>query len=688
MSRDPGRAERRTALAGARSAVLSVHESLGGDADGAVSLGALRVTVRLMELATLRPAAAIRSWADFGAASRDLESFLVRPDEITLSLRAASPDDDAFRRACGRVLEAAADLARSHPDDPIGTMYESVLQLVRSRRRGSRPTRRSQAGAFYTPDALVEHVIRSALDPLGGSPRVCDPAAGSGRFLVSAARHLRTGSRPIADVIASSVFGVDIDPIAVEIMRFRLWQEAGFARDVLPMLLTNCRVGDSLVGPPPAFEGDQAAADAWCAPAAGPCLHWPIAFNAAFDDDDPGFDAVVGNPPFLGQLSAGTAFHRAAAEVIRRWSDGLLRGYADAAAAFLLRSLQLVRRGGRVALVQPQSLLASRDAAGVREWIGSNADLESIWIATGRVFDETDVLVCVPTVARRTPTSRRVRLTSGLPPEAGDPSGGVALAGPGTWSELAAEVRGIPQVAKPAGRPISSIASATADFRDQYYGLRGMLIDRTDADDAAFPPLVTVGLLDPARCRWGESPARVHKQAWVAPRINRELLERETDLGAWLDARLVPKILVATQTRVIEAFVDEAGTLAPSTPMLSITPADASDLWRIAAAVNSPVCSAIALRRFTGAALTGDTIKLAARQILDLPLPTDDAAWDRAAEAFRLAQHAESDAERRKRLCESATESLEAYRVPTDHRSTLLGWWLDRLPSRPADRLG
>ena len=79
------------------------------------------------------------------------------------------------------------------------------------------------------------------------------------------------------------------------------------------------------------------------------------------------FDVVVGNPPFLNQLSTLTSRGGRS-----RFGGG---PYADAAAEFLALAIGLARPGGRVGLVLPQSLLATRDAAAIRAAVDDAAAL-------------------------------------------------------------------------------------------------------------------------------------------------------------------------------------------------------------------------------------------------------------------------------------------------------------------------
>ena len=203
-----------------------------------------------------------------------------------------------------RVNYAALDV------EELGSVYESLLDNhpVIEEERGTRRfgfaagTERKSTGSYYTPHELVAELIRSALEPVLAerlreartqqeqerailSLRVLDPACGSGHFLLAAARRLglelarvRTGEEepsPEArrdatrEVIAHCIYGVDRNPLAVELCRVALWIEACAPDRPLTFLDHHIRCGDSLVGvfnlevlregvPDEAFQRDRA----------------------------------------------------------------------------------------------------------------------------------------------------------------------------------------------------------------------------------------------------------------------------------------------------------------------------------------------------------------------------------------------------------------------------------------------
>ena len=171
---------------------------------------------------------------------------------------------------------------------------------------------------------------------------------------------------------------------------------------------------------------------------------------------------------------------------------------------------------------------------------------------------------------------------------------------------------------------------------------------------------------------WGQREFKFAKQGYSRPVIDVESLSaQDPSLGEWVNARRHPKLLIATQTRVVEVWVDERGHAIPATPVLSIEPesADPQVLWMLAAALTAPVIRAHFLASKFGTAMSLNAMKLAARDVLAVPLPSVKAAW---VEASALISEDAPD------LKEFAELMGIAYGVED---ASLVSWWLDRLPN-------
>ena len=102
----------------------------------------------------------------------------------------------------------------------------------------------------------------------------------------------------------------------------------------------------------------------------------------------------------------------------------------------------------------------------------------------------------------------------------------------------------------------------------------------------------------------------------------------------WVRRTARPKLVVASQTRVVEVVVDDAGAWVPGVPLVVVL-APSPRLWPLAAALASPAITAWVLHRTAGTALTPQALKVTATLLRDAPLPTDEEAWARGTAAFR-----------------------------------------------------
>lgn len=498
------------------------------------------------------------------------------------------------------------------------------------------PDARRSGGVHYTPARVADRLAAEVVEPALPPTSVCDPAVGGGAFLLAVARRL-LGAGVAAGPVMERLAGVDVEPLAV-----------AATESALSLLAAEHGVR--------AVPSGLAVADA---------LRLPV--ERFPERPESGYDLVIGNPPFGGQLKGET--RRASAEqAAMKARFGTAAGaYTDRSSLFLLLALELVRDGGRVQLILPRSALVARDAGLSRERLLHDASLDSVWVDEEKSFDAA-VRVCALT-ATRGGTSRTTSVSAG----ANRPAVRVAApredeAGSG-WGALLAALAGVPAV-ELAGPTLGSVASATAGFRQQYYGLVPYVRERTEGDGM---PLVTSGLIQPAELMWGKASCRFARRRWTAPVVDHDALRADDpQLGEWLEARRRPKLLVASQTRIIEAVADPVGHLVPSVPVVSVEPADPRDLWRVAAALLSPVVSAWMLHHRAGSGLSGDTVRVSARSVTDLPLPTDPQRWDEAAELVEQWHRDPADPEVRRRY---ATAAAEAYELPEPEVTDLCSWW-------------
>jgi hypothetical protein len=212
----------------------------------------------------------------------------LRNDKLLSAIWRLSTFEDSDGRRGRRGPRRRVNFAGLDVEE-FGSVYEALLdhhpqvtiEGERSRFELVAGTERKSTGSYYTPPELVRELIKSALEPVVAdrlskvgtredeerallSLKVCDPASGSGHFVLAAARRIgrelarvRSGEaepnpedyrRAVRDVIRRCVYAVDKNPLAVDLCKVALWIEGHASGLPLSFLDNHVKCGDSLVG--------------------------------------------------------------------------------------------------------------------------------------------------------------------------------------------------------------------------------------------------------------------------------------------------------------------------------------------------------------------------------------------------------------------------------------------------------
>ena len=264
--------------------------------------------------------------------------------------------------------------------DPIGDAYEVFA--------GSES--RARSGQFFTPRNAMDLLVEAICPNLG--ERVIDPACGAGGFLASAARHLlRQGMSPKQVAEAAEGFvGIEKDDYLARLAR-------------LHVSLLTC-------GHPTVVCGDSLALRN-----NGTKLETLIPVSE--------YDVVLTNPPFGVKIVAATADVLTQFELARKWKChadtrewrpvGELRQSAPPQVLFVERCLSMLRDGGRLGMVVPESVLSNKSYRHVVEYVKSRADIEavigmpeSLFKTSGKGGTHTKTCLLIATKGRGNGTGR------------------------------------------------------------------------------------------------------------------------------------------------------------------------------------------------------------------------------------------------------------------------------------------
>ena len=246
--------------------------------------------------------------------------------------------------------------------DVLGNIYEQYLGNIlkstpkRAKLEASK-THRKEQGIYYTPSYIVDYIVKNTVGEYirTHSPeeirkvRILDPACGSGSFLIRAYKELENYWKANSDfsqltldseefyskkveILKNNIFGVDLDPKAVEIAQLNLLLQISERKQRLPVLQNNIKVGNSLIDDP--TVSDRA-------------FKWEEEFPEIMKEG--GFDIVIGNPPYF-KIFEG--------DPINKTDDynEIKSGMMNASAIFINRSLKLVMKEGRIGMIVPKML--------------------------------------------------------------------------------------------------------------------------------------------------------------------------------------------------------------------------------------------------------------------------------------------------------------------------------------------
>lgn len=264
----------------------------------------------------------------------------------------------------GRFLTGSDELLPAAADEPL-----DYLHLVPEEARKA-------LGQHVTPKPIVRYILQAAGYRENGAllgTRLCDPACGSGAFLVEAVqiclRALEQAGVPPDEQYARAceqVTGIDVDPLACLFARFNL------ASLLAPVLLAWLEANPRRLPPTlPIHHGDTLAELA--AELGGEGL---LRERGSRSPVRGAFDFVVGNPPYrkLTDLSASV-----------RWAfQDSIYGHPNAYGVFLHAGVEMLRPEGRLGFIVPRSMLSGLYFQNLRRVLETKSHLEELTLLADR----------------------------------------------------------------------------------------------------------------------------------------------------------------------------------------------------------------------------------------------------------------------------------------------------------------
>ncbi len=580
---------------------------------------------------------------------------------------------------------AAYDFENEVNVDVLGHLFEQSitdLEVLRENPDADAPAatskkagRRKREGVYYTPTHITKYIVEQSIGPclkeqyaalaaeleldLAMPPgqrtgkkwiqfargqndtlrrfRVCDPACGSGAFLIEAFNYLEGRYEEVIDdlvalgacgeqeydqisstILRENLFGVDLSAEAVEITKLALWIRTAELGKPLSNLSANIKCGNSVVEDP--------AAD----PKA---LVWSVEFAPVFAEG--GFDCVIGNPPYVKLQNFRKRQPLVAAYLVANYRSAQT-GNFDLYLPFIERGLGLLKPAGRLGMIAPSVWLFNEYGRGLRELVAERRCLERfVDFKSHQVFEDATTYTALQffvagkaasVQAAAAPSGHLDTLSFFEIPSASLGGDAWALVGQAEQRLLDKLREGNPTLGDVAGQIFQGLITSadsvyhliqTAPGRYYSKALNGtveiedeMLRPLVSGDDAvpfATPPTETF-LIFPYRVTDDEcrllSPAEMQKyrRCWKYLKENEARLRaREAnsfDDAAWyrfgrnqnIDKQHLPKVGVPQTVKQLSAFADTAGSRCFNNVRINgILPKHdrVADLWFILALLNS-----------------------------------------------------------------------------------------------------
>ena len=368
-----------------------------------------------------------------------------RPDADTLSLEIYIVDN-VLRRIINKLYPPASRYQFSVISaDILGQVYERFLGKVIEVRSDDiettvtvedKPEVRKAGGVYYTPSYIVDYIVENTVGALlkdkspdeAATLRVLDPACGSGSFLTGAYQYLldwhlsqyrdnpgryKNRIRHSADgiilrieekrrIVLDNIYGVDLDQNAVEVSKLSLLLKmlenehdtVDMDEPLLPDLSDNIKWGNSLIGSD-FFSGQELAALNDEELLRVKPFDW--ASSAGFGEimAAGGFDAVIGNPPYVRQETLGREFKTYAKRHFETYA-----GTADLYTYFIERGVKLLTQNGLFGIIVANKWLRARYGRPLRTWLKMQEIRELVDFGDLPVFQQATTYPCILTIGK------------------------------------------------------------------------------------------------------------------------------------------------------------------------------------------------------------------------------------------------------------------------------------------------
>lgn len=305
--------------------------------------------------------------------------------------------------------------------DVLGNIYEQYLsQILRSTEKRvkieSKEAHRHDKGIYYTPTYIVNYIVNNTISPLlnnktpvdADALRVLDMACGSGSFLLKSFDYIDEFYKVFdknnqqsqgnseenkwrisrkTNILRFNIYGVDLDPKAVEIAQLNLLLKAAETKHRLPDLRDNIRCGNSLID-------DHIVAGAYS-------FNWNYKFASIMKEG--GFNVIIGNPLYIRPHKIPIA------EKEYFWKNyESFKAKSDIYNCFIERGIMLLKPSGVLGFIVPHTWISLESFVHIRKKILDTCKVIKLVQLPKKVFQDATVETCIVIIQKEEDNNKRL----------------------------------------------------------------------------------------------------------------------------------------------------------------------------------------------------------------------------------------------------------------------------------------
>jgi type I restriction-modification system DNA methylase subunit len=348
-------------------------------------------------------------------------------------------------------------------------------------------------------------------------------------------------------------------------------------------------------------------------------FHWPLEYPEVFLDGDCGFDAIIGNPPYVNAVVLSDADESGNLKKFLTVDYESAKGTYDLYVLFFEQAIRICGRDGVIGFIIPNKILSAEYAEALRELFIRDAEIQAISdYSSIKVFSASVYPVVLVLRRKKTDADCLIEVMQKGPRRFVKQSA-FAKAPSYLWAFILSDFADLVETALLETRPLGSLATVSgAATVAEAYEIKPAVRELAGTEvPPNFCKFVVSGNIRPFRTTWDVAPVQYLKSRFNKPVVDLSRIPEGRRTQA-----LSPKVIISGMAKRPVAALDANGEyLSGKSTVIIYDPKETLDLSAITAILNSRIAALIYFGLYSGLALSGGYLRFGPPQISAFPVP-------------------------------------------------------------------